>query len=282
MSSKLDDFLTPAQVCQVLKVTPNQVRQLIQDGWLEVARTTKYKHGAMELFYQHQVCALRSDMPKIRRGWESLVNHRLGASKAAAAREANRHVAVALKRRKEQFLESLDELSERTGNTLRVCFFLYHLNHYAKNGHTYLYELKERVLRKLWTEYCPQELLNVTFVQGGPRVRLCPGCRFLARQQRKSYLEYLRTNGGCPKCTRDEQYYSLYEFTVAYGEYRFCFHIPYSVARKWLVNPADIPIKESALEREGFYVYGRSIFEPEAMAFEMLEVVREIEQFLLL
>ena len=140
MSSKLDDFLTPAQVCQVLKVTPNQVRQLIQDGWLEVARTTQYKHGAMELFYQHQVRGLLSDMPKIRRGWESLISHRLGARKAAATREANRHLAVTLKRRKEQFLESLNELSERTGNTLRVCFYLYHLNHYAKNGHTYLYD----------------------------------------------------------------------------------------------------------------------------------------------
>ena len=275
-----DGFLTPAQVCRVLKVTPNQMRWLIGSGWLEVAQIAPRKYGKMELFNSHQVQALISDMPKIRRGWESTKSLRQGAQKTAYRRETSRHLTESLKRRKKEFLDDLKGFSESVEKVLRVCFYLFHLNHYAKNGHTYLYDLKEQVLRKLYTGYSADGLISVAFIRGTPRIRLCAACRVLAQEQGKRQTEYVRRGGGCPRCSREENYYSLYEFTVDYAEYHFCFHIPYHIARKWVDTGRSIPEKDTMLEREGFYTYGRRVFEPEALAIEMQEVVEEIESFL--
>ena len=278
--------MTPAQVCQTLKLTPNQIHKLVESGRLEVARYVSYRHGSMEVFSPEQVQQLVPAMPRIRRGWDLQQASALGARKAALIREKQRQKTQSLKKRKARFLESLDGLSERESDALRVCFFMYHLNHYAKHGHPYLYDYKEKVLRLLWLEWKPvltepSALLEVTFVPGAPRIRLCLDCRIKAQQQKQTHLDFLKQQEHpCPQCRKEEDYYGLYEFTLDFGEYHFCFHIPFSIARKWFTG-VSINEKVISVKREGFFVFGRPIREDESLAVTLSEVVDEMETFLI-
>ncbi|MGB9791051.1 MAG: hypothetical protein ACPLTR_00550 [Thermacetogeniaceae bacterium] len=180
--------------------------------------------------------------------------------------------------RKERFLNSLSEIPEKSASLLRAAYYLYHLNHYAKAGESYLYELKERVLKAFTAHFAPEDGLRISFIQGPPRITLCPACRRRAREERKSYVEYAQVTGGCASCHRDENYYSLYEFLVICDPHRFCFHSPYKIASKWL-RGKDIPWKEGS-EREGGYTFGRAITPGEEAAVNLGEVIAELEHFL--
>ncbi|MDR1159463.1 MAG: hypothetical protein LBK69_02450, partial [Syntrophomonadaceae bacterium] len=189
---------------------------------------------------------------------------------------------------KRRFLDSLSVLSERAAIIFRACYYLYHLNHYAKQqGHAYLYDYKEKVLYALWKEQMNQispvyNLLKVFFIPGAPRIHLCPDCRLKAQQQGLSHLEFLQAKEHvCAQCGKDDNYYSLYEFILENDEYHFCFHLPYASARKWL-SEFNIPEKESLgkNKRDGFFAFGRPINEAEASAVELQEIVEELENFL--
>ncbi|MDH7478511.1 MAG: hypothetical protein QHH02_00700 [Syntrophomonadaceae bacterium] len=273
-------LLTPAQVCRMLRITPDQIGRLIAQGWLEVALVDHLRHGPMRLFESSRVQALIPQMPKIRRAWVTEDNQRLGGSTAARRREEGRQQAEELRKRKLKFLSSLQDLPQPYCRLLQVCFYLYHLNHYAKRGETYLYDLKEKVLKALVQRPdLTGPSLKVYFVPGSERVRLCERCRNRAARMNKTRPEYIRLYGGCSRCTRESDYYSLYELLITYDTYRFCFHVPFMVARKWFKGQL-LPPKEGGAEREGFTVYGRPIFEAEARAVELIEVVDELETFL--
>lgn len=271
------NLLAPAEVCRVLRVTPREIHRLTAEGYLEVKRVVHFKHGTVPLFSEIQVESVRRDLPQILRRWEGEEGARKGAA-AAWARLKQWRTCHQTKSRKEKFLQALDDLPEKSGFLLRGAYYLYHLNHYAKAGEAYLYDLKEKVLALMATHFTPEDGLQIYFVPGPGRVRPCPACRRRARSQRKSYVEYIRLTGGCLCCQRDEGYYSLYEFQIESGEHRFCFHSPAQLGRKWLKGK-EIPQKEGR-EREGGYPFGRPIFPGEAAAVNLAEVVDELEKFL--
>ncbi|MGD0153109.1 MAG: hypothetical protein ABSC17_04995 [Thermacetogeniaceae bacterium] len=271
------DLLTTAQVCRELGITPHDVHRLEAEGYLESRLLARNKHGDIPLFSGQQVASVRLKLPRILRNWDDSAG---AAGGAAAARkrqhdwDTSRHTIA----RKEQFLKAMAEIPERSAVLLRAAYYLFHLNHYAKSGETYLYDLKERVLAALASRFTRDDGLQIYFIPGPARVRLCPDCRIRAQEQRKSYLEYARLTGGCQNCQRDEDYFSLYEFLIAWDQHRFCFHSPFQIARKWLKD-RDVPIKEGS-EREGAYPFGRPISSGEATAVNLAEVVDELERFL--
>ncbi|WP_337999124.1 helix-turn-helix domain-containing protein [Desulfofalx alkaliphila] len=275
----MQQLLTTAEVCKILGITPTKLRRLTHEGYLEVEEITKMKHGDLHLYHPAEVDKLQLQMPRILRRWESEENTAMGAKKAALMRSNRINAAHGLKSRKEEFLLSLDLAPEKTANLLRASYFLFHLNHYAKAGNHYLYDLKEKVLKKFVEHYNEEHGLTISLVQGGQRVLLCPSCKRKARRQRKSYHDYARMTGGCPWCIKNDRYYSLYEFTVKYAEHRFCFHTPYNVAKKWLKDKATTT-KFRAQRYEMGTAFGRPIFELEAQAIPLQEVIDELNYFL--
>ena len=93
------------------------------------------------------------------------------------------------------------------------------------------------------------------------------------------YIRYKSAYGGCPRCKKRSDYYSLFEFRVRYGEHSFCFHTPYYVARNWINVPSGLPHKTRPGER------GRPRLRAPnqrggAMAVSLEEVIGELERFL--
>ncbi|MDD4766303.1 MAG: helix-turn-helix domain-containing protein [Desulfotomaculaceae bacterium] len=272
--------MSAAEVGEILGITPSSVRRLVREGVLEVKETKRYKAGEELYFDSSAVKDLLPRMPELRRKWHSEENRRLGARKAAFKRvddagKALRHTGI-----KKKFLFSLEFYPEKAALLLRASFFLYHLNHYAKGGEEYLYDLKEKVLKKFVSDFSAVEGLDIVFIEGGQKVLLCAGCRVKAQSMGLSYLKYKINHGGCPQCRKEEDYYSLFEFRVVYGEHRFCFHTPYYIARKWFENMAELPKKVREKGKEEALPFGRPISEGEARAVTLEEVIRELKSFL--
>lgn len=275
-----DNHINIARVGECLGITPAGVRRLVRDGHLEVKDTRRYKFGEEFYFDPLEVENLLPRMPEFKRKWQSEEDIRMGAKRAAFKRVEAGKRARCYRDVKEQFLRSLESYPEKAAILLRASFFLYHLNHYAKGGEEYLYDLKEKVLKEFLFEFSPAEGLDVFFIEGGQKVYLCDSCRSKAQNRGMDYGRYKAAFGGCPQCKKERDYYSLFEFRVDYGEHHFCFHTPYHTAKKWFENPKELPCKTREGGKEEARPFGRTISEAEARAVALEEVVRELEFFM--
>jgi hypothetical protein len=164
--------MSTAEVSDVLGITPASVHKLVREGFLGVKDTKKYKSGSESYFDCSEVNKLLPMMPALRRKWQQAEDRRLGAQKAAfqraaAAEKAVRHTGI-----KKNLLLSLENYPERAAALLRASFFLYHLNHYAKGGEKYLYDLKEKILKRFQADFSARDGLEVFFVEGEQKVLL--------------------------------------------------------------------------------------------------------------
>ncbi len=274
------ELINPAQACKILGITPSGVKRLIREGYLEIKGVVRFKNGDMNLFDAGLVQKLLPDMPRIKQAWETHDKFLYGAHRVSKAR-IHRHKSYNSKiNHKEQFFWAVNSLAEKSAQLIKACFYLFHLNHYAKAGNEYLYDLKELVLQTFVEQYTGDDLVKVSFIEGDNKVSLCPGCKARAKERGMSYLEYLDATGACPRCTREFKYYSLYEFIINYDEYRFCFHTPYSTAKKWFKNAGIRPPQKPKPQREGAYTFGRPVYESEAQVMELIEVIEELQNFL--
>lgn len=275
-----DNYITTAQAADLLNLTPAAVRRLVREGLLEVKQTRRYKFGEDQSFDRAAVEKLLPGLPEFKRKWQSEEDHRLGAKKAAFKRLEDQKKARAYQSFKERFLLSLADYPERVALLLRISFFLYHLNHYAKGGEAYLYDLKEETLKKMNETFTLQNGLEVILVEGGDKIHLCETCRTKARSMGLDYVRYKSVHGGCSRCRKENDYYSLFEFRVKYLDHFFCFHTPYQVARAWIKNPFDLPCKTHVPGREEARAFGRPITKAEALAVSLEEVISELEVFI--
>lgn len=273
-------LLTTAEVCRELGLTPAKVNRLTREGYLEVSEKTRQKYGDIYLFQAYQVNRLKQQMPRILSKWASEENALHGARQAGIKRAVEPIHAARVKRRREEFLSSLDLMPGDTAALLKASFYLYHLNHYAKSGHQYLYELKERVLKKLVEVYFHTTYIEVGLVQGQPREDLCPECKARANKYNLSYGDYAKSYGGCPRCSKHKSYYDLFEFNIIYDNHRFSFHTPFSVGRKWFPGEISFPRRYRGHRQEQGLTFGRPISEKEAKALPMDEVIENLEDFL--
>jgi hypothetical protein len=275
-----EELLTTAQACRELGLTPAKVMRLADEGYLEVSAKSKQKYGEVYLFHSGQVSLLKDQIPKILSKWASEENIRHGARKAGINRAVEPISAREVRKRRDEFLASLAHLPEEAAKLLEISFYLYHLNHYAKSGHQYLYELKERALKHLVRNYINSPHLQITLVQGQQRADLCPGCRSRANKLNLSYGEYAKSYEGCPRCRKQKSYYDLFEFNIQYQNHRFSFHTPFSAARKWFPGRNSLPRQYRGHLQEQGLTFGRPITEREARALPMDEVIKALENLL--
>ncbi|KJS14490.1 MAG: hypothetical protein VR69_17320 [Peptococcaceae bacterium BRH_c4b] len=275
-----DRLLTTAQVCAALGITPAKVRLLTDEGYLEIRGKQKYKHGDVHLFSPEQVYSLTSAMPGILSRWATRENARQGAQRSGRIRALEPVGARQVRESRDHFLSSLEPVPERTADLLRASYYLYHLNHYAKAGQQYLYDLKEKVLKSLAIHFREDPEMEILLVEGLQKIHLCQDCRHKARSMGLSYAEMARSGEGCPRCARNNSYYDLFEFNINWGEHCFSFHTPFSVGRKWFPRELRLPRRNRGYQQEQGLTFGRPITEKEARALPMDEVLEQLEIFL--
>lgn len=185
----------------------------------------------------------------------------------------------------DNFLDSITNHPDH--KLLTLCFYLYHLNHYAKtytDKSAALYGVKHQVLRKLCGEY-PQKII-ITYLLGPDRnkVWLCEDCKDSARSAGLSYAAYVKKEMYCSKCyvtPIEREYYSLVEFSVIIDDYSFSFHAPRASVQKW-IDTAKIPqkIRNTGKYSDRMYVYGRLITQVEEKIFPLPMVLDFLHAYL--
>lgn len=274
-------MLTISQIARLYKISNRQVQDLVDCGYLTVADLQRSANqGITYLFSEEEISQLDiySLLAEMRDNPGRLRGHSRKSGDFKRLLRVMNHY--------DRFLEEVSTFPE--GRVLEICFYLFHLNHYAKTYQEQskkLYHLKKRVLRKLYGE--GNGLLQTRYLLGQDRqqIWLCEDCKDSANAAGLSYVAYLRQGYYCPKCevqALEKEYYSLFEFQVDAAGYRFTFHLPRSAALRWIPEPHKLPQDLRAATRydDSMYLYGRRISRIEEKAFPLDMIVEKLNHYL--
>lgn len=276
-------MLTVSQVAGRFSISNRQVQDLMDYGYLSVAQVErKDKHGVTFLFSEKEIenLDIPSLLAEIKEKRERKEKPRYqSSSDLKKIRKAFNYY--------DRFLEEVREYPE--AETLEACFYLFHLNHYAKSypeKSKSLYQLKAKVLEKAYREN--RAKFQVIYLLGADKKKiwLCEDCKENAHSQGVSYNRFIREEAYCPKCyiqSVEKEYYSLLEFILRLGDYRFIFHSPRSLAAAWVDNLADLPRenRQESVYNDRMYLYGRRITAVEERVFPLQMVKEKLQEYLL-
>jgi hypothetical protein len=272
-------MLTISQVAKKLNISNRQVYDLVEYGYLNVTKVYRNRNQGMNyLFSESQIESL--DL----HSYLAEISDRKQKKQTVAGNSAYKKVFRALAYY-DRFMDSIADHPDQT--ILTVCFYLYHLNHYAKTyaeQATSLYSLKHQVLRKIYNEY--REKLTISYLIGPDRNRvwLCEDCKEAARTAGLTYTDYIGKEMYCSKCyvaTVEHEYYSLVEFSLIIDDFEFVFHAPRSSVQKW-IDVRNLPqgIRQSGKYNDRMYMYGRLISRVEEKIFPLPVIVEYLNNFL--
>lgn len=273
-------MLTISEVARKFSVSNRQVYEMVRYGYLNVADIRRRSgSGPIYLFSEQDIDKL--DVHSILQEINVRKKHDNHYSAAVDFRQVTRVLNYY-----DRFTASVQSHPQQ--QFLMVCFYLFHLNHYAKKYHEQseeLYRLKNRVISKLYHEY--SDLIQAVYLLGPDRkqIWLCDDCKESARAAGMSYVDYLKHGYYCPKCTIgsiDKEYYSLVEFRISLEDYRFTFHLPRTSALRWMKNLDSLPqsVRDESSYQDHMYLYGRTISRIEERILPLPVIVEKLQQFL--
>lgn len=274
-------MLTISQVANLYQINNRQVHELMEYGYLQVSQVLRNANGGLSyLFAQEdlQTVDIYSALADLQDKKSRLKGRvRPGTHFSKVLRAINHY---------DRFLASIKDQPEE--EVLRISFYLFHLNHYAKRYQSQsheLYGLKKRVIKKMYAEN--QDYIQVRYLLGPDRKRiwLCDDCKESARNAGMSFVEYLKRGYYCPKCyvhSVDAEYYSLYEFIINIADYRFVFHLPRSSAQRWLKDHCDMAQgrRETGPYDDSMYLYGRAATRIEEKSFPLPMIIEALNRYL--
>lgn len=271
-------MLTVSQIAERFNISNRQVHKLVEHGYLNVTHLHRNNNqGVMYLFSEEEIANL--DI-------YSLLAEIQGSPARTKSRPGSSFKQVmGAVRYYDRFLENITDYPEDT--FLRCCFYLFHLNHYAKTyeNSNHLYRLKNQVLAKMYLEN--PSLFSAKYLTGPDRYRvwLCEDCKDSAESSGMSYAAYIKNEYFCPKCSLqsvDKEYYSLIEFRVRLAEYKFTFHLPLASAERWMENLADLPqsTRKTGSYIDRMYLYGRPANPVEEKVFPINMIINKLENYL--
>lgn len=100
-----------------------------------------------------------------------------------------------------------------------------------------------------------------------------------------SYAAYIKNENFCPKCSLqavDKEYYSLIEFRVRSGDFKFTFHLPLALAEPWIGKLSDLPQwdRKTGNYSDRMYMYGRPVSPVEEKVFPINMIISKLENYL--
>lgn len=78
----------------------------------------------------------------------------------------------------------------------------------------------------------------------------------------------------------EEDFFSLYYFSIGYQDYQYSFHTPYPIGKFYLPSKETLP-QITHEEQEGLFRFGRSLYQDEKIIFKEKEVIKHFHDALL-
>ncbi len=272
-------MLTVSQIAEKFNISNRQVQKLVEHGYLTVTHLYRNnKQGVSYLFSEEEIAKL--DI------YSLLADVQDTPSRGRSGSASRFKQVIGAVRHYDRFLENVSAYPEAV--FLQCCFYLFHLNHYAKSypeNSRHLYRLKKQVLQKMYVEN--PSLLSARYLVGPDRYRvwLCEDCKDSAESAGMSYAAFIKNGYFCPKCSLhsvDKEYYSLIEFRVRLAEYKFTFHLPLASAESWMGNLADLlqMTRQTGSYNDRMYLYGRPVSTVEEQVFPINMIINKLENYL--
>ncbi|HOQ08943.1 MAG TPA: hypothetical protein PLG09_02325 [Syntrophomonadaceae bacterium] len=273
-------MLTISEVARKYSLSNRQVHEMVLYGYLNAADIKRHSGGGTILLFSEQDID-KLDIHSILQE----INNRKKYDHFRSASSDFRRMTRMLNYY-DRFVASVQDHPQQ--HFLMVCFYLFHLNHYAKKYQEQsaeLYRLKNQVIKRLYNQYT--DLIQAIYLLGPDRkqIWLCDDCKDSARAAGMSYVDYLKKGYYCPKCTIgsvDKEYYSLVEFRISLDDYRFTFHLPRASAIRWMKDLDSLPqsIRETGRYQDSMYLYGRAISRIEERILPLPVILEKLHQFL--
>lgn len=270
-------MLTISEIAKKFKISNRQVYDLVEQGYLSVSQLQRNNNKGISYLFSEQ------DLEKL--DIYSILAEAQGSRKHKSNTPGFKQIISAV-RYYDRFLENIASYPER--EFLEACFYLFHLNHYAKSfkeSSSRLYQLKNQVLHKMYLNNL--NLFQIIYLTGPDRrqVWLCEDCKEAAVSARMSYADYIKSEYFCPKCSLhalDKEYYSLIEFKIRLEEYRFTFHLPLRSAARWLKDLDNYPQYTRKVRRyhDAMHIYGRPVNKIETRVFPLEMIIKKLKQYL--
>lgn len=275
-------MLTISQLAAKYNISNHQVHDLIDFGYLNIAGIKRDGNkGFTYLFAEEEIEAL--NLPSL---LQEIKERKTRPGNRVRKKTNDFKQVIRLLDYYDRFMENVSYHPEK--EFLEVCFYLFHLNHYAKTYTTKsnaLYRLKNKVLKKLYRE--KPHLMEAIYLLGPDRnkIWLCEDCKEAARAANQSYVSYLKAGKYCPKCSIspvEKEYYSLVEFKVDLDGFKFTFHLPRSSALKWLKELDQLPqgVRQMNHYDDRMYLYGRSVSRCEEKVLPLNYIEEKLQQYL--
>lgn len=273
-------MLTISQVAARYGLSNRQVHDLIRLGSLPIALTIRENQGIVCLISEQDldkvdIYSLLADV-RDNNNRRSCQNFNPGLDWKRLSKTMAHY---------QRFMEEIQDLNQPI--LLENCFYLFHLNHYAKRNYAdqkQLYGLKKQVLKKMHEEF--GDLFRVVYLVGPDRrkVWLCDDCKENARKAAIPYAEYARREYYCTKCfvqNLEKEYYSLVQFDLEMGRCRFSFHLPRSSAR-WLgdLQRFNQETRKAGNYSDKLYLYGRPVSRIEEQAYPLSMIIEKLNLFI--
>jgi|LSQX01.3.fsa_nt_gb DNA-binding transcriptional MerR regulator len=275
-------MLTISEVAAKFNISNQQVHELVNYGYLSVARVNRSENKSITyLFSEDDV--LQLDVPSVLAEIRDAPRQNL---KQQAHLQKEFTKAKGVMNYFDNLLDTASAIPE--GELLIICYYLLHLNHYAKTyeeHRDYLYKLKNQTLQKMFQLY--PDYIKTQYLDGPDRVKvwLCEDCKENARNSGISYNSYVKKDLACLKCTvqlLEPKYYSLIEFFIQMANYRFIFHLPHQIAARWVKNIGEMKqgVRKIGKYDDRMYLYGRAVMPIEEKLFPMPVIIEKINTFL--
>lgn len=297
-------LLSPTVVEHYLGCTLRERKRWTQEGKLTVDGTeTIFKWKKLltvPLFSWQQLSSITPDMVT---SWRN--EHKKKVDNIIHNRDNNaKQAAVTRKKNKEQRLNAMKAYenivnsfkTEEQQLIYKLCFWTALASRWAKynqvkigtakgrkvdyqNNLVTLYALKDSVLQLLY----PNKYLTVKFYKpdNPHKVYLCEEhykeacmCDMHPYVFAALYKEQITA---CPLCGFEENWYSLYYFTVNLQDYSFKFHMPYPIGKYYLPNPDTLETVKHE-EQDGLFRFGRPVTEDEMISYPENVVKKQLEE----
>ncbi|WP_374226799.1 hypothetical protein [Ktedonobacter sp. SOSP1-85] len=304
----------PVEAQTLLQCTLLERRRWIEEGKLPVLTHRQFRKAGRTLDYpvhdRRMILAItQEDVAKWRgeHTTRTKQNRHAGSQKSAESRKEHQR----LRKEQQDAWQALIMQWQSHGSsglvaTLELAYWTVWSSRWAKEN-----QLKSRRATKYATRYLEQK--NTWYQHKNKAMRLLAQtpyarlsfyrppephkislhlCETHYEEKREGYYEsiweYLSLNTqevkACPRClyAEEKDYYSLYLLeiqTEAIPDLVFSFHMPYPLGQKHFPAPSTLP-RVAHVEQEGFFRFGRTLYEAEKITHREKDVQTRFEEAL--
>ncbi len=287
-----EDDLTTNVAGELLGLTTKNVRRLIDEGYLTVVGTLKFKASLANVIKKGEVRKLIPQVEEIKEFWkkQAKINRQMGAKKAVETRKTGINHNPTFK---DHFLKKIENLPYKLSRLIRASISIVALDYCIERKSVKkivdqeLMNLKNSAIKKLFELYENTDYFETLYIKGHePYVYYCSKCMESINDVRTSiympWSDIRMLYQPCRNCTVHNDYYSVVQVNIHVMDYEFNIYTPYMDISDWFEkNNYDkyIPDFLNYFKPDHMFIENKHVPKTEIKSFKLFEVIDYLKDF---